>query len=259
MERIGTIETAFRYPVKSMAGEEVDEVFVGFSGIMGDRAYAFVPPGGTKRGFPWHTARQQENLVLYRASYKQPAAATFPVDIETTLAMGVIPIFPTREAFAVEVTTPSGRRLPVDGQDLSDELERQSGKSLTLRFAERGLYDCRPVSLFGNATALALSEEMGKPLDRRRFRANFYADWDDRQPFREDSLVGRTLQIGDRLRIAVLERDPRCKMITLDPDTAEMDAKVLRLVAQQHEGKVGVYAAVLVEGIVRKGDKIWLL
>jgi hypothetical protein len=46
MERIGTLETVCRYPVKSMAGEEIEEAFVGFSGLMGDRAFAFVREPG---------------------------------------------------------------------------------------------------------------------------------------------------------------------------------------------------------------------
>ena len=96
-------------------------------------------------------------------------------------------------------------------------------------------------------------------LDRRRFRANLYADWSDGQAYRENELVGRTLQIGERLRIAVLERDPRCKMITLDPDTAAMEPAILRHVTKAHEGFAGVYAAVLVEGVVEKGDPIFLV
>lgn len=261
MERIGTIETACRYPVKSMAGEEMDEAFVGFSGVMGDRAYAFVPTSATTKGFPWHTGREQENLVLYRPRYRQATASTLPVDVTASFAMapGVNPVFPSSEAFAVDVTTPGGRTVPVDAAELAAELEKEGGKAVRLRFSERSLYDCRPVSLFGNATARALGEEMGRPMDRRRFRANFYADWGEDRPYREDDLVGRTLQLGDRLRIAVLERDPRCKMITLDPDTGEMDAGVMRHVAQAHGGKAGVYAAVLVEGVARKGDPIWLV
>ena len=46
MERIGTLETVCRYPVKSMAGEELGDAFVGFSGLMGDRAFAFVREPG---------------------------------------------------------------------------------------------------------------------------------------------------------------------------------------------------------------------
>jgi uncharacterized protein YcbX len=129
---------------------------------------------------------------------------------------------------------------------------------VSLRFSERSLYDCRPISIFGNASATALGEELGTSMDRRRFRANFYVDWVDPQPYRENGLVGRTLCIGERLRIVVLERDPRCKMITIDPETGETDKSILHHVIGTHEGAVGVYAAVLMEGIVHRGDSIQL-
>ena len=260
MERIGELETICRYPVKSMAGEELGEAFVGFAGVMGDRAYAFVRAPGPK-GFPWHTGREQEDLILYRPRYREAAGATLPVDVERSFGMapGVNPIFPGADAFAVDVTTPSGRTLPVGSPELRAELEGQAGQAVTLRFSERSLYDCRPVSLFGNASAEALGEELGMRLDRRRFRANFYADWSDGRPYREDELVGRTLQVGERLRLTVLERDPRCKMITLDPDTGKEEPRVLRHVIKSHDGMAGVYAAVLVEGVARKGDLIWLM
>ena len=212
-------------------------------------------------GEGWRTGRDQEDLILYRPRYRQAAQAVLPTDVEDSFAMapGVNPVFPDRAAFDVDVVTPTGQALAVDAAELAAELERRGGKAVALRFSERSLYDCRPVSLFGNATARALGEEIGRPMDRRRFRANFYADWSDRQPYRENALVGHTLQLGDRARIAVLERDPRCKMITLDPDTAEKDPAIMRHVARTHEGKAGVYAAVLVKGVVRKGDPIWLV
>jgi uncharacterized protein YcbX len=259
MDRIGTLETIRRYPVKSMAGEELAEAFVGFSGVLGDRAYAFVREPGP-RGFPWHTGREQEDLVLYRPRYRDRAAVILPRDVGRSfdMAPGVSPVFPDRDAFAVEVTTPGGRTLPVGSPELGAEIEARSGGKVSLRFSERSLIDCRPVSLFGNATAEALGRELNMRIDRRRFRANLYADWNDGRPYRENDLVGRTLQIGGRLRIAVLERDPRCKMITLDPDTAAMEPGILRHVIQAHGGFAGVYAAVLVEGVVEKGDPIAL-
>ena len=48
-------------------------------------------------------------------------------------------------------------------------------------------------------------------------------------------------------------------MITLDPDTGREEPAVLRHVTKAHGGMAGVYAAVLVEGVVRKGDPIWLV
>ena len=70
--------------------------------------------------------------------------------------------------------------------------------------------------------------------------------------------MGETLKIGERLEIKIIERDPRCKMITLDPDTAEASPKLLRHVAKNHGGDAGVFAAVLREGRVNKGDTISL-
>jgi uncharacterized protein len=260
MDRIGTLETVCRYPVKSMAGEELEEAFVGFAGMMDDRAYAFVRVPGP-RGFPWYTGRDQEDLGLYRPRYRDAATATLPLDVEKSFGMapGVAPVFPAEGAFAVDVATPDGRTLAVDSPELKAELEERGGQKVELRFSERSLVDCRPVSLFGNATATALGEELGTSLDRRRFRANLYADWDDGRPYREDELVGRTLQVGERLRLAVLERDPRCKMITLDPDTASAEPGILRHVTKARGGTAGVYAAVLAEGVVRRGDPILLV
>ena len=260
MEKLGALETICRYPVKSMAGEEIDQAFVGYSGIMGDRAYAFVRADGAK-GFPWHTARDQEDLVLFHPHFRESEAAALPVDIDESFALapGVIPIFPTQDAFEVVVATPDGRSLPIGSPELAAELERRSGHAVTLRFSERSLYDCRPVSLFGNASVRALGEELGMTMDRRRFRANLYVDWLQDRPYRENELVGRTLQLGDRLRIAIIERDPRCKMITIDPETAETERRILRHVNETHGCTAGVYAAVLVEGIARKGDPIYLI
>jgi MOSC domain-containing protein YiiM len=74
--------------------------------------------------------------------------------------------------------------------------------------------------------------------------------------FAENGFVGRRLQIGTKAVIAVTDRDPRRKMITLDPNPSQASPEVLRRVRDSHEGKAGVYGAVLAEGTVRPGDEI---
>jgi uncharacterized protein YcbX len=108
-------------------------------------------------------------------------------------------------------------------------------------------------------SARQLGEEIGTSVDPRRFRANMYLDFNTANGFAENGLVGRSLRIGSKVVLAILERDPRCVMITLDPDTGETRPEFLRQVAQAHNGMAGVYGAVLVEGIVRKGDAVELL
>jgi uncharacterized protein YcbX len=259
MQEIGSLATICRYPVKSMAGEEIAAAFVGYGGVLGDRVYGFVRADGM-RGFPWHTGRQQEDLVRFRPRLRHSDATHALAEVEFALALGpgVNPVLPPADSFEVEVETPDGRVLPVRSPELAAELERRGGAALTLHVSGRALADCRPLSLFGNATVRGLAAELGRPVDRRRFRANLYADWRDDRPFREDELVGRTLQIGGMLRIAVLERDPRCKMITIDPDTGATAPEIHRHLMVAHQGMAGVYAAVLRECVVRQGDPILL-
>src|SRR5215211_3975717 len=119
MEHLGTLETVCRYPVKSMAGEEIKEAFVGYSGMMGDRVYAFVSSNGPK-GFPWHTGREQKDLLLFHPHFREADVVALPVDVEESFKMapGVNPVFPTDAAFAVDVVTPGGRVLPVNRRNL---------------------------------------------------------------------------------------------------------------------------------------------
>src|SRR5437667_12387936 len=93
-------------------------------------------------------------------------------------------------------------------------------------------------------------------LDKRRFRANVYVDITSAQGFAENEFVGRSLRSGPKVMVTILERDPRCVMITLDPDTGEKTPAILKKVAQAHEGMAGVYGAVMVEGMLHKGDSI---
>ena len=125
---------------------------------------------------------------------------------------------------------------------------------------QRSQFDCRPLSLFSIQLRDLLTEELGIDVDKRRFRANFYVKWNDDKPsLYERELVGKRLKIGEMLEINVLERDPRCKMITLDPDTSDANPEIIKHVSQNHEGYAGVYGAVLVEGVVKEGDTIQLL
>jgi uncharacterized protein YcbX len=57
--------------------------------------------------------------------------------------------------------------------------------------------------------------------------------------FAEDGLVRRTLRIGSKAVVTILERDPRCAMITIDPDTAQRNPAILGHVTKAHDGKAG--------------------
>jgi len=196
-----------------------------------------------------------------RFRHREQAAKPPNLAEAESIAPGLTPLYPSRDDFTVEVETPSGQVLAIDDptlmQMLRDGLDERHGLSL-LR-SDRAMTDCRPVSLFTLQTARQLGQELGIEIDKRRFRANIYADLGSSAGFAEDGLVGSQLRIGSKAVIVVLDRDPRCKMITLDPDTAEPNPEILRKVARGHEGYAGVYGAVLVEGLIRPGDPIEVL
>ena len=262
MKIVGKVESLWRYPVKSMRGEQMREVFVGFPGVYGDRVYAFRSSAAPK-GFPYLTGREQEAMLLYRAAYRHPERMTEPANLAEAEAIdpGLTPVYAEPADLMLDVEAPSGERLAVDDPLLIHRLRERIRDSheLTLLRSNRAMTDCRPVSLFSIQTARQLGEELGTDLDKRRFRANVYMDLTSGRGFSEDEFVGRTLQIGAKTAIAVVARDPRCKMITLDPDTAEANPEVMRRVAQSHDGKAGIYGAVLVEGTIRTGDEIALM
>lgn len=178
-----------------------------------------------------------------------------------SIVPGVTPANAEPNDLDLDVLTPSGEVVDVDDPALLEMLgEGLHGENnLTLVRSDRALTDCRPVSLISLQTVRQVEAELGIPLDKRRFRANIYIDLASDCGFAEDELVGRKLHIGARAEVMVLERDPRCKMISLDPDPGEHNPEVLRKVAQSHDTFAGVYCAVLVEGILTKNDSIELL
>jgi uncharacterized protein len=244
VERIGTLTALRRYPVKSMAGEDLSEARVTFAGIAGDRVYAFIDTEN-RSDFPWMTGRQAHQMILFRPRFLEAPSAQDDI--------------PSAERYATEVTTPEGEKFRMGDAEFTRYLEMRFGRSLHLRFSERSMTDARPVSILGLSTLEALSSETGIALDRRRFRENFYVEWQDARPYFEDQLVGRELQIGETVTLQVVKKDGRCVMITLDPDTAVSSPQVLERVSRGHDGCTGVYAAVLREGIVRVNDPIYAI
>ena len=260
--QLGTIESIWRYPVKSMRGEEVPHIYTAFTGLMGDRIYGVVAADGSP-GHPWHTGRNQEELILYNARYQSSDDLLLPKNLDASYnewAPGIDPIYPDADAFKVSIETPDGKTYDhIEVPAFIADLEKISGRSLRIHMTQRGQFDARPVSLISLSTAARLGEELGMHIDKRRFRANFYVEWDNQDdPFYEQTLVGKTLKIGDQLELAIVERDPRCTMITLDPDTADSTPKLLQHLARNHDGNAGVFAAVLQRGRVNKGDPIIL-
>jgi len=239
-ETIATVARLYLYPVKSMAGIRLEEAYVGLDGIVGDRQYSFVQAGkAATNSFPWMTARQSAQMLLY-----QPSFAQLPT--------------PEQPEPPLRVRTPEGTSCDPNDPALRDDLANQLGQPLFLLKSCRGMFDCQHVSLFSLASVSALSAEAGCPIDPRQFRANVYMEPVSGKPFGEETWSGSMLRIGDEVITGVTQRDTRCMMVNLNPETGQQNPQVLRTIAQGHQGQAGIYANVVRPGLIRVGDPIRL-
>jgi MOSC domain-containing protein len=262
MKRIGTVANLWRYPVKSMRGEELPEVFAGYSGIYCDRLFAIHDSAGRK-GFLYLTAREQRRMLQFQPRFREPEKTLAPPNLKEAenLPPGATPVYANPADLMLDVETPTGQKLAIDDPALLEMLREgiDPKHQPSLMRSVRALTDCRPISLISLQSVRQLGQEIGSAVDKLCFRANIYLDLTSDEGFAEDRFVGRSLRIGPKATFAILERDPRCAIIVLDPETGEKNPAILKTVAQRHEGRIGLYAAVLVEGMIRQGDEVELL
>src|SRR5216683_7067820 len=118
---IGKVDSLWRYPVKSMRGEELDEAFAGFSGIYGDRLFAFRSSASPK-GFPYLTAREQRRLLQYRPRFRYPDKAARPINLTEAESRDANPLVADLTELVVDVETPDGQKLAIDDPALIEML-----------------------------------------------------------------------------------------------------------------------------------------
>ena len=262
MKIIGTVESLWRYPVKGMRGEELPEAFMGFSGFYGDRCYA-IKDSAARKGFPYLNGNVQPEMLRCQPHFRHFEKSLKPPNLSeaASIAPGVTPSNADTNDFDLDIITASGEKFSIDDPALLEMLgENLRGEhNLSLARSDRALTDCRPISLISQQTIRQIETESDISLDKRRFRVNIYFNLNSDEGFGEDKLIGCRLRIGEKAEIMVLERDPRCKAISLDPETGEHNPQILKNVAQLHEANAGVYCAVLVEGILTAGDSIEIL
>jgi len=236
MTVVGRVVALWRYPVKSMAAEELDGTDVSWHGLAGDRRWAFVRDGQVRSGFPWLTIRERPELAHYRPRFTEPGRP---------------------DASPTRVHTPSGGDLDVADPALAAEL----GPGVRVIKQNRGVFDTMPLSLLTTQTLAGLGRLVGPDLvdtglAAGRFRPNLLVDASGRD-FPEDAWVGRVLRIGG-LRMRVDQRDQRCVMVTIDPVTLRRNPAILRAIARERDARLGVYGSTVEPGRVAVGDRVEL-
>jgi uncharacterized protein YcbX len=264
-----TVVSLWRYPVKSMQGEELNASLINERGLLGDRAYALIDAHDGKVASA-KNPRKWPNLFAFRASYAEvPRAGAEPAPVRITLPDGTFAA--SNQANLAALLKPIlGREVvlkaaapdkPVLEEYWPDIEGLDHRDKVTDEAMPAGMFfDLAPIHLLTTATIDRL-RELYPPgrFEVRRFRPNIVVAVDG-QPhaFVENDWVGRTLLVGPEVRLQIIKPCGRCVMTTLPQSDLPHDPGILRTAVQHNKGAVGVYATVLRGGTVRYGDSVRL-
>jgi uncharacterized protein len=291
-EPVGTIRALWRFPVKSMLGEELDAADLTEGGIVGDRAYAIRDRETGKVASAKHSKRWP-NLLDCRAGFVEPPGPGDelpPVRIELADGNSVLSdaadvdavlsrffgrdvelAHAAHNGYTIDQYHPDLENYDPEGHR-DEVVEAQLGAAF---FNERGLpsavpedsfFDLYPLSVLTTSTLDQLGHlEPQSRFDVRRFRMNVIVDTPE-HGFVENGWLGRTLAIGDDVQLAVSLPDPRCCMPGLPQEDLPRDSQVLKALARHNRIDVagalypcaGVYAVAEATGTVRKDDSVSL-
>ncbi|MGA8538494.1 MAG: hypothetical protein WB566_03300 [Terriglobales bacterium] len=243
---IGHVEAIFRYPVKSMRGEPLEAVNLGWHGLEGDRRLALRRMDADNRnGFPWLSASKLPDLLRFAPRRRKDAA---PADA----AQADLP---------THIRTPDGEDIPVFSEDLAAEVGRRYGARVQMMQLKHGIFDEASISVIALDTVCEVSRLAGRTPDVRRFRPNVVVRSLRPVPFQEDEWLGGVLTFGegdDAPAITVTMRDVRCSMLNLDPDSASPAPEMLKAAVRANQNNAGIYGAVTRVGRLAVGQTIFL-
>ena len=226
----------WRWPVKSMGGEEVRSFRLDERGVGGDRTHAVIHHH--KGEWKPLTAREAPRLLAWHASYPfAPDAGLRPDDPPHA-----------------QVTGPDGRSWRWGDPRLRNALAEDLGRDVRLRRDLAGIQDLeRSVLVTTEATRAALAAELATPIDLRRFRTNVHLEL-DAEPWAEHGWEGGTLRLSGGVVLRLLRACVRCAIPTRDPDTAAKWPELLRHLDARHATLFGINARVVQSGRIAVGE-----
>lgn len=261
------VVSLWRYPVKSMMGEELNACDVTKQGVRGDRAYGVVDQETGKLANAKNPKKWPE-MFYYRAAYTEPihSKGTIPpVRISMPNGRSVLSSEANiseqlSQSFArqVKLTVPSQKNVQFEGY-VPEEIEELSDRgTIFSKSAPAGtFFDIAMLHIVTTATIDRLRElAPNSRIEPRRFRPNLIIDVPEGNGFVEEEWVGKTLYIGEKVKLKIIQPTKRCVMTTLAQGDLPKDANVLRTLVQKNKGNFGVYAHVIQTGRVKIGDPI---
>jgi MOSC domain-containing protein len=269
---VGAVMSLWRYPVKSLMGEELNATAITERGLLGDRAYALVDSSDGKVATA-KNPRKWPTLFDFRAGFVEPPrlSADLP-PVRITLPDGTIATSQQSDLNQIISNTLSrkvtlnaaehGRAGPANAEAYWPDMEGLDYRDTVTNFAlpDGTFFDCATVHLLTTATLDRLRElyPQGR-FEVRRFRPNIVMKAASvERSFIETSWIGHTLEIGGEVRLSVTGPCARCVMTTLPQADLPGDPGILRTAAQHNQAHVGVYASVVRGGTIRRGDPVRL-
>jgi len=267
---LGSVVSIWRYPVKSMLGEELNAAELTERGVSGDRAYALID-GSDGKVATAKNPRKWPNLFGFRAALVEPVAGRESPSVRITLPDGTKAVSRQSDisevlsgALGREVTlrgAAGGRAAPAQSEEYWPDMEGLDHRDTVTEFTlpEGTFFDCAAVHLLTTATLDRLGELYPEGrFDVRRFRPNIViAPAAGAKGFVENPWIGHMLAIGD-VRLSVTGPCGRCVMTTLSQEDLPADPGILRTAARHNQANVGVYVAVVRGGTIRRGDSVML-
>lgn len=245
------VTEVWRYPVKSMLGEELDHAEVEPGGIRGDRQWAVVD---AESGVSLSAKRYAE-LLSCRARTKDgevmivlPDGSDLPV--ESTEAANGLSVLLGRN-----VITRSAESNQTIQHEFPTAITEGEGEPFLWEPGTEAFFDRAPLHLLTTATLSELRRLQPDPVfHRARFRPNFVVDTDE-TGFVENDWVNKRLTLGS-LKCQVIDHKPRCVMVTRSQGDLPKDIEVIRTILKNNDGNAGVELRALESGTIRCGEEV---
>lgn len=245
------ISEIWRYPVKSMLGEQLDQANVGSSGIEGDRRWAVVD---AESGVSL-SAKRYADLLRCQA---------WTSDSEVMIRLPNRRELPAGSAeVARGLSDLLGRQVATRSAEATETIQHEFPTAVTEGEGEPFLYepkteafvDCAPLQLLTTGTLKEFQRLLPASIIRRaRFRPNFLVETDE-IGFIENDWVNIDITLGS-LRCQVYDHTRRCIMVALAQGDLPRDTDVIRTILKNNDGRAGVALRTLDSGIVRYGAKV---
>jgi MOSC domain-containing protein len=266
---IGKVVSIWRYPLKSMIGEELNSSYVTERGLLGDRTYALIDRE-TGKVASAKNPRKWGTLFDFHATFIDPLK-----DVEN------IP--------PIRITFPDGTQIFSDQSDIDQTLSKVIGREVSVMRASldkpsyeeywpdiEGLaqrekvtdeamppqtfFDIAVIHILTTSTINRLRELYPEGrFEVRRFRPNMVVESTSAEKdFIENLWVGKELMIGEETLLRVTGPCTRCVMTTLPQGDLPKDLGILHTVAKYNQVHAGVYASVHRGGTIHRGDRVQL-